>query len=291
MPTDPLKLFQRQPSQSSLTLKIEDDLCLHYRQDLPGQLIAADGFSHHLITFFLTDNSRQITQIDSCGEYDGQMQQGEFYLYPAQASGFTDWQAKDKTLHLIIQPNLLRKIAIKTASLNPDRIELMPILKQHDDRIEQLAQLFLTEMQNQEFGSQLYLESLSNLLGVHLLRNYCTFKPKFRTYADGLSNYKLRQAIDYIQSNLDKKLSLETMANQVNMSKYYFATQFKQAMGVSPYQYAIAQRLAKAKQLLKKGKHTLSEIALDCGFASQSHFNQVFRQHVGTTPKRYQQNQ
>ena len=200
------------------------------------------------------------------------MTQGEFYLYPAEVSGFTSWQAIDKTLHLIVKPNLLKEIAIKTESLNPDRIELLPILKEHDSRIEQLAQLFLTEMQDEGLGRQLYLESLSNVLGVHLLRNYSVFKPIFRRYADGLASYKLRQTIDYIQSNLDKKLSLETMAREIDMGRYYFADQFKQAMGVSPYQYVIEQRLAKAKKLLQQQERSLADIALDCGFASQSHF-------------------
>ena len=305
MPLDPLNLLETKPNISERSLQVEQDLYLHYRHDLPGQLEAPGGFCDHLMTFFLSDNKRQITHLDSYGEYDGQMKRGEFYLYPAQVSGFTNWQAIDKTLHLIIKPNLLREIAIKTGSLNPDRIELLPILKQRDPQIEQLAQLFLAEMGSDNFGgeqrcwesslsnhrlcSQLYLESLSNVLGVHLLRNYSVFEPIFREYAGGLSSYRLRQTIDYIQSNLDKKLSLKIMAEQVNMSRYYFATQFKQAMGVTPYQYVIKQRLAKAKELLRGKKRSLLEIALDCGFASQSHFNKVFRQYVGTTPRAYRE--
>ncbi|MEO1692592.1 MAG: helix-turn-helix transcriptional regulator, partial [Cyanobacteria bacterium J06631_6] len=68
-----------------------------------------------------------------------------------------------------------------------------------------------------------------------------------------------------------------------------FATQFKQAMGISPYQYVIKQRIKKAKYILRQQKFSLVEIALSCGFSSQSHFNRVFRQQVGTTPKKYQE--
>ncbi|MEM8723229.1 MAG: AraC family transcriptional regulator [Cyanobacteria bacterium P01_G01_bin.39] len=232
------------------------------------------------------------------------MSQGEFYLYPAKVSGFTSWQEIDKTLNLIIKPHFLREIAIKTESINPNRIELLPIFKKHDTQIEQLAHLFLNEIQNQNIGSQLYLESLANVLGVHLLRNYSAFKPIFCKYTDGLADYKLDQTIDYIKSNLDKKLSLKSLAENIDMGRYYFATQFKQAMGISPYQYIIEQRIAKAKKLLKKRKRSLdltayggdcaaslSEIALDCGFSSQSHFSKVFRQYVGITPKQYREQQ
>ncbi len=55
-----------------------------------------------------------------------------------------------------------------------------------------------------------------------------------------------------IKSNLDKKLSLKVLAENIHMGRYYFATQFKQAMGVSPHQYIIEQRIDKSKQLLRK---------------------------------------
>lgn len=308
MSINPLNLFEIKSSISSYSVRLEEDLYLHYRHDLPGQLEAPNGFSYHLITFFLTQNERQIIHLDSHGEYDGQMAQGEFYLYPAGISGFTDWQTIDKTLHLIIKPNLLQEIVVKTGCLNPDRIELLPILKDRDFQVEHIARLLLAQMQSDSFGNRLYLESLSNVLGIHLLRNYSVFKPVFRQYADGLALSKLRQTIDYIQSNLDTNLSLKAMAEKAGMGRYYFATQFKQAMGISPYHYVIGQRIEKAKRLLKQKercsavlgetpmsdcikKRSLVEIASDCGFASQSHFNRVFRQHIGTTPKKYQQQQ
>jgi AraC family transcriptional regulator len=151
-----------------------------------------------------------------------------------------------------------------------------------------LAQLFLAEMTGDRFGKRLYLESLSEVLAVHLLRNYCVFEPLFPKYTNGLTPDKLRQTIDYIQAYLDTDLSLEVMAKQIGMSRCYFASQFKQAMGISPHQYVNQQRIKKAQQLLRQ-ERSLVEIALDCGFASQSHFNKVFRQYVGMTPKNYQQ--
>ena len=288
MSRNPLELFETKPNMSSVSVRLEKDLYLHYRHDLPGRLEAPNGFDYHLITFFLTNNKRQIIHLGDRKEYYGQMNRGEFYLYPAGVSGFTEWQAIDKTLHLIIKPSLLREIALKTECLNPDCIELLPVLKDKDFQIEHLMGLFFAEMQNDSFGSQLYLESLANVLTVHLLRNYSVVEPVFRKYTNGLAPKKLRQTTDYIQSNLDRKLSLETMAAIVNMDKYYFATQFKKAMGISPYQYVIEQRVEKAKRLLHNQQQSLVKIASECGFASQSHFNKVFRQYVGTTPKSYQ---
>ena len=289
MPDNLLNLFEQKPARSQTSIDVLEDSILHYRADLPGELRASKGFTHHLLTIFLTANERQTTHIDHHGEYDGRMEKGEFYLYPARASGFTRWQVEDETLHLIINPDLLRKVAIETECLNSDRLELLPVLKNYDSQLARLTQLFVTEMTNGSFGGQLYLESLSNILTIHLLRNYCVFKPIFRQYADGLASYKLRRIIDYIEAYLDTDLSLEAMAKQAGMSRYYFASQFKQAMGISPYQYVVRQRLKRARKLLEEKQRSLLQIALDCGFASQSHFNKVFRQHVGTTPKKYRE--
>ena len=289
MSVNPLDILAKKPVISERSVRVKEDLIFHYRHDLPGELEAPNGFSYHLITFFLTENKRQITHFDRHGEYDGQMNKGEFYLCPAEVSGFTCWQAVDETLHIVIKPDLLRKVAIETECLNPKRIELIPVLKNYDPQIEQLAQLFFAEIQNNSFGGKLYLESLTDVLAIHLLRHYSVFEPVFRKDNKGLAPYKLRQTIDYIHAYLDGNLSLEVIAKQIGMSRYYFASQFKQAMGISPYQYVIGQRIEKAKQLLRQSDRSLIEIALLCGFASQSHFNKVFRQQVGTTPKNYRQ--
>jgi AraC family transcriptional regulator len=303
MSTNPLNPFQDKPTISENSVSIED-LYVHYRHDLPGELEIKQGLPHHLITFFITDNKRQITHFDGHGEYDGQMNQGEFYLYPAGISGFTCWQTIDETLHLVIKPNLLRRVAIETECLNPDKVELLPVLKKYDPQIEQLAKLLAYPIKNDDLGGRLYLESLSNIFSIHLLRNYCVFEPVFRKYTHGLTPSKLSQTLDYIHAHLNQDLSLETMAKEVEMSRCYFADQFKQAMGISPHQYVNQQRIEKAKQLIQQQKgysnalgvfpidnsskrRSLAEISLDCGFASQSHLNKLFLKYVGMTPKKY----
>ncbi|MEM1309361.1 MAG: helix-turn-helix transcriptional regulator, partial [Cyanobacteria bacterium P01_H01_bin.153] len=57
--------------------------------------------------------------------------------------------------------------------------------------------------------------------------------------------------------------------------------------GVSPYRYLLQQRVERAKQLLEQRSLPISTIALDCGFANQTHLTKVFRQLTGITPKAY----
>jgi AraC family transcriptional regulator len=79
------------------------------------------------------------------------------------------------------------------------------------------------------------------------------------------------------------------MAAQIGVSRCYFATQFKQSMGIAPHQYVNQQRIEKAKQCLRSQKLSISDVAIACGFSNQSHLTKVFKQQTGTTPKRYLQ--
>lgn len=72
------------------------------------------------------------------------------------------------------------------------------------------------------------------------------------------------------------------------MSESHFSRSFKQSVGIAPYQYLMQQRVERAKQLLQQQKSPISTIALDCGFANQTHLTKVFRQITGVTPKAYQ---
>ena len=73
-----------------------------------------------------------------------------------------------------------------------------------------------------------------------------------------------------------------------SISKYYLCRLFSKYLDITPRQYIIEQRICKAKQLLKQELSMLIvDIALNCGFASHSHFNRQFNRNVGMSPKNY----
>ncbi|PSN12504.1 AraC family transcriptional regulator [filamentous cyanobacterium CCT1] len=289
MSMNPLDLFADQPAIARRSIPIDPGVTAHYRHDLPGGLDAPQGLSHHMLTFFLSQNERQVTHVDEGGEYDGAMEPGDFYLFPAGHSAFTRWQSVDTTLHIVFEPDFLSRVAREADWVNAGSIELRPIVKTRDRKLESLVQLFLTEIEQSDFGDKLYLESLSSMLGIHLLRQYCNLTPFNRPYVAGLAPYQLKRVLEYIQAQLSDALSLDAMAAQVGLSRSHFANQFKQAMGVAPHQYVSQQRIEKAKRLLRSPQRSITDIALECGFANQSHLTKVFKKQTGTTPKAYRQ--
>ncbi|PSR16791.1 AraC family transcriptional regulator [filamentous cyanobacterium CCP3] len=289
MLVNPLDLFAKKPAIAHRSIPIDPGVTVHYRHDLPGGLDAPQGLSHHMLTFFLSQNERQVTHVDEGGEYDGVMESGDFYLCPAGRSAFTRWQSIDKTVHIVFAPEFLNRVAREADWVNAGGIELRPVVKTRDRRLESLVQLFLTEIEQSHFGDKLYLESLSSILGIHLLRHYCDIAPASRRYTAGLAPYQLKQVLEYIQAQLGQALSLDAMAAQVGLSRSHFAHQFKQATGVAPHQYVSQQRVEKAKQALRSPQRSITDIALECGFANQSHLTKVFKKQTGTTPKAYRQ--
>jgi AraC family transcriptional regulator len=105
-----------------------------------------------------------------------------------------------------------------------------------------------------------------------------------------LPQHKLLQVLEYINDHLDRDIKLVELAALLSISQFHFSHLFKQAIGTSPYQYLLGQRVERAKQLLKHSDRSISDIALLCGFNSHSHLSKQFRQLTGMTPKAYRAN-
>ena len=144
------------------------------------------------------------------------------------------------------------------------------------------------EIQQQESQNNLlYLDSLSNVLAVNLLRNYLNVTPSVPTYEGGLSPRQLNQVLAYIDAYLENNIKLTDLSELLNISQFHFSRLFKQSLGLSPHQYVTQQRVEKAKKLLHNHDRLITDIALECGFNSHSHLTKKFRQLTGMTPKQF----
>ena len=90
-----------------------------------------------------------------------------------------------------------------------------------------------------------------------------------------------------IAENLGSDLSMSRLAAEAAMSPDHFAHCFKATFGITPHRFVQQERVSAAKAMLGRSRLSIAQVALGLGFASQSHFTQVFRQHTGTTPARW----
>lgn len=102
-----------------------------------------------------------------------------------------------------------------------------------------------------------------------------------------LTPRKLQEVANFIARHLEQNLTLAALADMIGLSQNYFLRSFKQATGKTPHQFLIEQRVARAKELLRTSRLPLAEIALRCGFSSQSHLTTHFRLLTGETPRAF----
>jgi len=101
----------------------------------------------------------------------------------------------------------------------------------------------------------------------------------------GLSLWRLRKVTDYVEDNLDERISTQFLADLVGLSPGYFCPVFKNTVGLTPQAYVMQQRLRRAQNLLKSNTEmALIEIAFSCGFTDQSHLNNRFKSAFGVSP-------
>ncbi|MBE9110123.1 helix-turn-helix transcriptional regulator [Nodosilinea sp. LEGE 07298] len=240
----------------------------------------------HTICLSLAARPVRFLQIKDGKTHSSLYGKGDISITPAQTPFFARWQDDDHYVELRLDSAFMAAVAQDSLGL-PDRIELMPEFRLRDGRLEAIALMLLDELNQANPGGQLYVESLTNLLAVHLLRQYATVRPKLPVQPNGLPQRQLLPVLDYVHAMLDADLKLADLAAIAGLSPFHFSHQFKQAMGVAPYQYVLQQRVERAKQLLKQTNHSIVEIALLCGFNSHSHLSKQFRQATGTTPSAY----
>lgn len=94
--------------------------------------------------------------------------------------------------------------------------------------------------------------------------------------------------LEYIHNNLDKDLTLEKIASAVHVSKNYLSLLFSKFIELSISDYINKLRIEKSKKLLKETNLSFLDIALECGFNSQSYFCSVFKKFEQISPKRFQ---
>lgn len=98
---------------------------------------------------------------------------------------------------------------------------------------------------------------------------------------------RVRKAMLLIERNLANPLPIEFIANHVGISKRTLERIFKSSTGMRPTEFTQRLRLSTACQMLSEGRDRIADIALQCGFSSQSHFARCFRAAFGTSPSRF----
>jgi len=145
----------------------------------------------------------------------------------------------------------------------------------------------LREMEQKPDGYEDVCQAYMEILIIRLMRSTDLTVPANPQVFS--SNRQCTAVKRYIDQHFKEALTLDQLAEEVHMNKYYLSHAFKREFGISPINYMINQRIEESKYLLTETDLSLSQIGRLLGFSSLSYFSQVFRRTQKISPIEYRQ--
>ncbi|MDO6762830.1 helix-turn-helix domain-containing protein [Agarivorans sp. 1_MG-2023] len=212
---------------------------------------------------------------------------GKLCLMPAGHE--SHWQVDGELgfVHLYFSDLDLSRSVEQVWNKGASQIQLQDKTFIDDPAVNSLIQQWALNLNWQDSGDRLALDQVSQLLLGHIVKHYVDKALPSLVIKGGLAPFQLQRCKDYIEAHLAENISLNHLAQLVDLSDYHFARMFKQSSGLSPHQYLSTRRVARAKRLLLNEELSLAEIAYQVGFSSQAHFSARFKQLTGLSPKAY----
>lgn len=208
---------------------------------------------------------------------------GALVIQPAGVQGRAIWSRRRENVIVAIRPESLLDLA--AGEFDVGRVSLQPpAFGTVDQQAHHVAALLKAELTRQESASELYVDSLITLFGIHLLRNYAGIEKPLPASASGLSAHNARRVQEFLRENFSRKLTVAEIAAVTGLSPFHFIRAFGKTFGQPPHQYVLGLRLAFAEKLLLESNFPIAEIAHVSGFSSQSHLAATMKKYRHMTP-------
>ncbi len=156
--------------------------------------------------------------------------------------------------------------------------------------ITKLFRSIQEELRLQETNYMLSAKSYLYLLLVKLTRSHNYSDNTNRISKDQYAH--ITRVLSYIDLHFTEKITLQALSELAGLTPNYLCALFKQASGMSVWDYISAKRIDKAMQLLTADTHTTNilDIATKSGYNNTANFNKTFKKITGMTPKEYKTN-
>ena len=159
-----------------------------------------------------------------------------------------------------------------------------------DKPMQRIVGMLMDELEAKRPLGRLYVDCLAHALATRYVLLDGGETRDSRSRLTGLLPRKLNRVHERIEANLDADLSLENLAQESGYSRAHFLRMFRTATGLTPHQYVLDLRLKGAQDRLRQAGSSIIDVAMACGFSSQSHMTSLFRQHLETTPGEFRRN-
>ena len=185
--------------------------------------------------------------------------------------------------YLVFEPSYLADLASSNGIGGP--LDFVPTFSTPDSFLHEIASALASPRIKDPAGN-LFIESLLNTACARILHTYASVRYRL-SGPPRLTDDQLRRAIDYIHDHVREALDLGSIARAAGLSAFHFARLFKAATGDSPFHFVTRTRMERAKELLRRTRLPISDIAERVGYQQPSHFSARFRSVLGCRPDAY----
>lgn len=128
--------------------------------------------------------------------------------------------------------------------------------------------------------------ALATLICIKMFEKYCLNSGEIN-YKEDAATMICRSVIKYINEKFNTKISMDTMAKKIGVSKFHMCRSFKKCTGCSIVEYINIYRVEQTKKIIALRDVNVSEAAVRCGFSNMSYFTKVFKKVTGMAPGEY----
>jgi len=211
---------------------------------------------------------------------------GKFCLMPKDSESHWQLGQTQQFMHLYFTDDYLKQLALKVFAIDPRMLQLPELNFTDDAATEALFRHCMATKDWQSKNEHLALEQTTNTILISMLQNMGITKP-LAPIKGGLSPKIVCLVCDYMQAYFQRQIYLAELAELAQLSEYHFCRMFKQSMAQTPQAYLLAIRIEHVKLKLCASRESITDIALQSGFANQSHMGRYFKKSVGISPRQY----
>lgn len=188
------------------------------------------------------------------------------------------------SMHYYLPRTTLNLIADEAHAPRISDLRYDPGVGFDDSVIRNLSIALYPAFENPQQTSRMFVDHMTMAVATHMAHAYGGMRTAVRQARGGLAPWQVLRAQEIIDAGLDGNVALATIARECGLSVSHFSRAFRQSTGMPPHAWLLQRRIDTAKTLLADRKLVLAEVALQCGFADQSHFTRVFSRNVGVSP-------
>jgi len=286
--TPQAKLHQLKPARQATVPQprsalAESDFRVFLRTDDAGTM-QMPGLPHAYVAIH-AGPSVHVTCKRGGYRHAGRAVYGDIDIIPADTPSIWEMSGKDTALLLRLSPALLRTAAQELGA-DPNHVEIRNRFQMRDEAIENIGWALKAEMEAGYPSGRLYLDGMAFSLAARLVRCHSSLAAAQERRPNGrMAGARLRRVLAHIEDNLAKELSLVELAAVADLGVSHLKASFRESTGLPVHQYVIRRRVERAKRLLREGKLSISQVALEAGFAHQSHLARHLRRLAGMSPR------